>query len=238
VVSLLLDRDWDEIGRSVSFNPRGLGMGFDEWKERRRKDREQESKQWEKRQQLILADREEEDRKQLIEMKRRVREAKKIIGPGPKCDIERIQKSVAAMMVRQYRREYAAEFAIGPTNKLQKVALSKLARSLQDLNAALKNANLPRYYLRFFEPEQKRKELEKEIEKLASSALKPPKRSSRLQSYAVALAADLLDRHNLPRPITREGKFCKLAAALYGKNSPDMFNHCRKNQDVDRTTED
>jgi hypothetical protein len=165
-------------------------------------------------------------RNRLQELKTRTNRVKNILGPN--CNEEEIDKSVRAIMIRQYRKEHAVEIVISPTNKLQREVFAKLARSLFNLNAALSDKNLPRYYLRYFEPEQKRLELHEKIAKLASLPLAPPKRSSGLQRYAVSLAADLLDRHNLRRSVTRGGKFCELAAALYGKNSRDMFNHCRR----------
>jgi hypothetical protein len=177
-----------------------------------------------------------EQRNRLQELNSRIARAKKILGHN--CDEKQIEKSIRAMLYRQSRKEHAIEIVITPSNKLQREAVSKVARSLYNLNAALKNKNFPRYYLKYFEPDQKREELQRRFAKLASSPLKPPKRSSALQRYAVSLAADLLDRHNLPRSVTRGGTFWKLAAALYGKNSPDMFNHCRRYRNIGLNSED
>jgi hypothetical protein len=196
-----------------------------------------------------------EDR--LQEPNSRIRRVKAIL--GPKCherakaildlkynreeidkEIDKeINKSVIAMMNRQYRRHHSAEFVIEPSNKPQKAAVKQVAQNLRKLNGALRSEHFPRYLLRYFEPEKKREDLQKKITILADKRLAPPKRpSSRLPRYAAALAAHLLDKHKLARPVTRGGTFCKLATAIYGDGSPDMYNHCLFYRDVGVTLED
>jgi hypothetical protein len=36
-----------------------------------------------------------------------------------------------------------------------------------------------------------------------------------------------MQEHNLAFKSTRGGRFLRLAAALYGKDDADLFNHCR-----------
>lgn len=53
-----------------------------------------------------------------------------------------------------------------------------------------------------------------------------PKDQAKL--YAAEAALRLLQKHNLSAPITRKGKWCGLAAILYGEPGVDFRHHCRK----------
>jgi hypothetical protein len=53
-----------------------------------------------------------------------------------------------------------------------------------------------------------------------------------LKDHAKLLAAkaafDLLEKQKLEAPLTRKGRWCRLAAILYGEPTTDFFHHCRE----------
>jgi hypothetical protein len=60
-----------------------------------------------------------------------------------------------------------------------------------------------------------------------SIELDEPKRHDGDAKHIAALEAALLfERYGIPLTTTRGGKFCRLAAALYGDEDADLFHHC------------
>ena len=53
-----------------------------------------------------------------------------------------------------------------------------------------------------------------------------PKRSAVAKRVAAEEAALLLERAGIPLALRRGGKFCRLAAVLYGDERADLFHHC------------
>lgn len=158
----------------------------------------------------------------------RVGRAKAIL--GPRCDTASVGRAVRYLLVRQERQARGADILRRPTNKQEKAAVGRVAQELRRLNAALNNPALPEFVGKMFPPELR--EHENKLEALARLPLDKPKRSSDLKRQAAGQAAALLQEHELPLITTRGGKFHRLAAALYGKDHADLFNHCRFYRDV------
>ncbi len=118
---------------------------------------------------------------------------------------------------RRGGRELALSGGYGTRTKAQKKAARQLARALRRLNATMKQPDLAddaKYVLPYYEFDV---ELWAEkVEAIASKKLDPPRRNPADRKYAAEAAAKLLVKHGLPLAITPKGKFCKLAAVLFG----------------------
>ena len=156
------------------------------------------------------------------ELSRSIRQAKKILGND--CDENEIKKS---LLNTRYRGQYRTP--LRPVNKKEKQALERFGKSLRRLIVTLQDENLLDYARKRMKVDKLREQLQ-HVEKLASLPLPRPRPSSRLQRAAVRQSAILLELHNIPRTTSRQGKFCRLAAVLYGDQTADLFEHCRKYQ--------
>jgi hypothetical protein len=153
----------------------------------------------------------------------RVKSGAAILGPG--CDKALVERSDRAVIYLEVRHTHSAETLRRPTNKRQKAAVNRVAQEFRRLNWALNKPDLPDFVRKMFPLELH--ERQKELDALARLPLRKPRRDGSRQRAAAEQAALLLQEHKLPLTTTRGGQFHRLAAALYGKNDADLFNHCR-----------
>jgi hypothetical protein len=155
---------------------------------------------------------------------KRVKHVKAILGPEAS-----VKAAVGSMMAREVRAASRSTYPHEPTNKREKLAVARVARELHRLNSALNHADLPKFARQLFPSDflERQKELQAELQALGSLPLAKPKRSSEMRRMAAETAAMLMQENDLPLTTTRRGKFHRLAAALYGDDHADLFNHCR-----------
>jgi hypothetical protein len=159
------------------------------------------------------------------ELRRRIREAKKILGISD-CDENEIKKSLLNTLFRDQYVKRRVGSALKPENKKQKQALERVRKSLSRLIVTLQDDNLLHHVRNRMKVDKLREHLQL-VDKLARLRLPTPRRRSHLQREAVRQSAYLLELHNIPRTTSRQGKFCRLAAVLYGDRIADLFEHCR-----------
>jgi hypothetical protein len=162
----------------------------------------------------------------------RIKLVRKILGPG--CNKAEIESAVWAMIAEQgiYRRKRGADFRRRPTSKGEKEAIKSVAKAARRLNATLKQPELPRFVKELFPAD--REKTASDLEKLGLGSLPKPRRHAppHLPRRAVQYAVLLLQQHRLPIKTTRGGTAHQLAAAIYGTERPDTFNHLRFFRDV------
>ena len=138
------------------------------------------------------------------ELRRRIREAKKILGSD--CDENEIKKSLLNTRTRaQYQNP------VRPVNKKQKGALKRFGKSLRRLIDTLKDENLMSYARKRMTVDNLREHLQ-HVEKLASFPLPRRGPPSRLQREAVRQSAILLELHNIPRTTSRQAQALRLGS--------------------------
>lgn len=166
-----------------------------------------------------------------------VDQALKILGDGAReTDAALTIDYAIRVMPRHKNWKRSGDFGI--QTKIQKKAVQRLATKLWQAAIALKDPNLPLDVQLLFEHDSEVdagfrfsvEDLERTHAVIAAKAnkpLKPPTRADEAKRYAAEEAAQLLVAHGLPLNVTRKGKFCRLAAVLYGEPDADLFWHCR-----------
>jgi hypothetical protein len=116
----------------------------------------------------------------------------------------------------------------GVRTKQQKQAANKVAVALRRLEDALKSEHVTLKENRCLPFDEIAIKFARErFEAAAKTKLGPPNRTDLGKKRAALAAARLLQKHNLPVKVSRDGKFCRLAALLYGDEEADLFRHCR-----------
>lgn len=110
--------------------------------------------------------------------------------------------------------------------KEQKVASRKFAIALQRLEPALKNAPWC-VTVGFPLDEADLRHWREKADTAAATKLGRPDPSNRAAQSAVRTAAALLRKYRQPLNVTRCGKFCRLAAIIYGDARADLFRQCQ-----------
>jgi hypothetical protein len=148
---------------------------------------------------------------------------------GPRCDKGEVESTVRAMMADQLRYDLGR-----PMNKTEKKAIARAAKALRRWNATLTNPKLPTFVGKLLPANlAELRKLQKELEHLGDVSLGRPRRPTiYLKRHAAKLAGYLLQAHGLPSKTTRGGRYHRLAAAIYGDKSADLFNHLRFYHDV------
>src|SRR5262249_11833698 len=164
--------------------------------------------------------------------RKRIKWVSEILGPG--CDKTEVESTVRAMIVEQRLRNYkrGADFLRRPTNKKEKEAIKRVATAVRRLNVTLMHPALPSFVKKLFPTD--REKTTSDLEKLGLESLRKPRRHPppHLTRRAAQYAVYLLQLHRLPVTTTRSGQAHKLAAAIYGAERPDTFNHLRFYRDV------
>ena len=117
----------------------------------------------------------------------------------------------------------------GTLTKGQKIAARQFAKALKNLESALKSADLS-MDLRLGFPMDgiDFKEWQARAEEAAKTPLRATGPTNPAKNIAAQKAAQLLEAARIPVSSTRGGKFCKLAAILFGDPEADLFYQCRK----------
>jgi hypothetical protein len=162
--------------------------------------------------------------------RQRIRQVSKILGPG--CNKAEIESTVWAMIGDQGRYERRADIYRRPMNEKEKEAIKSVAKAARRLNVTLKQPALPSFVKKLFPSD--REKTAGELETLGLIKLGKPHRHRppHLPRRAARYAIYLLQLHQLPVTTTRGGQAHKLAAAIYGAERPDTFNHLRLYRDV------
>jgi uncharacterized protein (DUF1786 family) len=118
-------------------------------------------------------------------------------------------------------------------NKTEKKAVARTAAALRRWNATLADPNLPTSVGKLLPmPLAELRKLQKKLEQLGHVKLRRPRRPTiHMKSLAAAVAGCLLQQHKLPLKTTRGGTYHRVAAAIYGDKSADLFNHLRDHYD-------
>ena len=180
--------------------------------------------------------------------RRLIDKALAIIGkPEARAEIE---KSIIEQMEKTQRQskgtpyQYAKRSGYyGVQTKRQKLAAKRLALALDKLERSLdykKNPDLPvdlRYCRCRLRDSDEVVEVEVEepylrqwrrnAEKLVAKPLRQEKRSNPGGKYAANAAYSLLERYGIPRTISKESKFVRLASVIYGDPSKGLYEFCR-----------
>jgi hypothetical protein len=160
-------------------------------------------------------------------VRERIKWVSSILGPG--CDKGEVESTVRAIMADQLRYNLDK-----PMNKTEKKAIAQAAKALRRWNATLTNPKLPTFVGKLLPATlAELRKLQKELEQWGDVSLRRPRRPTiYFKRYAARLAGSLLQAHGLPLKTTRGGRYHRLAAAIYGDKSADLFNHLRFCRDV------
>jgi hypothetical protein len=117
--------------------------------------------------------------------------------------------------------------------KPERQAMERFYDALLPVRRAARNAEL-KYHLLFmdFQPEDidrwiRYSKKVRDETRLGNPAVRGfVGADARARRYAAEAAARKLKRYNQRLNVTRKGKFCALAAIIYGDPSADLFNHC------------
>jgi hypothetical protein len=156
-----------------------------------------------------------------------IKEALRILGDGAR-KAGAVQNIRYNMQAVQRQKNYKSSGDYGTLTKPQKTAARRLAAALRRVEVAAKNPNLAFDAQLIFSFDVEGFELmRRAAEAIAYQKLAPPSPADGAKSYAAKAAARLLLKHGLPLNVTRGGKFCRLAALLYGDPKADLFRQCR-----------
>jgi hypothetical protein len=170
----------------------------------------------------------------------RIDRACRIIGTDADRDyVERVVDSVLGEEEERsrYVRRVAEGNFLGPPNKDEKRALSRLADKLGKVKESFDEPTMRHMFRLERDLDQWLAKLEK-FQKLAQAvAALPPKAEGRAVMAAWG-ARELLEEHGLPLTVTKPrratthkeaspgSKFIRLAAVLYGDEDADLHNYC------------
>jgi hypothetical protein len=168
-----------------------------------------------------------------LSLEERIDRATKIL--GTKCDKASVKAAVWriwSIEERQKKRLYINKGK--PSNKREKKAVDRLEKALHRLNMALNDVALPTGIAKAFD-RQGMLALQKHLKDLATRKLDKPKRPPNVgKDWAAQGAGSLLQKHGIPVERTRgKKKLHRLAAVLYGDESTDMYQYCRRYYNVD-----
>jgi hypothetical protein len=171
-----------------------------------------------------------EGRELQAEARERIKRVSSILGPG--CNKTAVKRTVWAMIAGQGRDQRRADIYRRPTKRKEKDAMKSVAKAARRLNVTLKHPALPSFVKKLFPSD--REKTASDLEKLGLTSLPKPRRHPppHLLRRAVQYAILLLQQHRLPVTTTRGGQAHRLAAAIYGAERPDTFNHLRHYRDV------
>jgi hypothetical protein len=112
----------------------------------------------------------------------------------------------------------------------------KAAVALRRLKIAFKSEHLPCSVKAGFPMDELDFEVWRDrFEAAANKKLGRPDRTDFGKRRAAEAAARLLQTHNLPVKASRRGKFCRLAALIYGDEKADLFRQCRAYKQMTRS---
>jgi len=138
-----------------------------------------------------------------------------------------VERDVRASWYFIRRAERLNQSPYNVQTKRQKAAAKRLSVALRRLKIALGNPDLIAY-LKWGLPDKSQLNVWLErTDAAAETKLGKPRRAVPGKEVAAEQAADLLLECNLPLNVTRGGKFCRLAAVLYGDESADLFRQCQ-----------
>jgi hypothetical protein len=157
----------------------------------------------------------------------RVRAAVKILGEGNRRQVDRRQAEVSVRFVDGMKRSLAKQSAKA-NRKDGKIAAGRVAKALRRLEVVLKNKDLEAFVRdRFPLSESELRQWREHCEAITRIKLpKPARRDGVEKQLAAAEAAFLLESHGLPLSVTRRGRFCRLAAVLFGDTRADLHHQC------------
>jgi hypothetical protein len=161
------------------------------------------------------------------ENKRLVARAMTIIGPTARLAV--VEQAIFYETIFIPRvKTWKQSGLYGVRTKQQKQAANNVAVAIRRLEIALKSKHLTLKDKRCFPMDEIALKFARErFEASAKTTLGPPKRTDFGKRRAALAASGLLQKHNLPVNVARRGKFCRLAALLYGDEKADLFCHCR-----------
>ena len=157
-----------------------------------------------------------------------LRDARRLLRlPQEPTDVDDVHEALALIDLDE--RHWAAGRVV--YRKSTKVALRKALAALRRLKEAY--AQLPDEYVRAraldiysINWHQLRKHATAFEQDLNAKPKDPFKYVVHRKWFAARVAFQLMHDHGLPTGAEREGKFCKLAAILYGDPKADLYNQC------------
>jgi hypothetical protein len=153
--------------------------------------------------------------------RKRIKWVREILGRG--CNKEGVESAVWTML--GYQRPYENEESMNKTKK----AIARAAKALRRWNATLTDPKLPTSVGKLLPTSlAELRKLQEKLERWGDASLGRPERTTfHLRRRAAQVAGYLLQAHNLPLNTTRGGQYHRVAAAIYGDQDADLFNHVR-----------
>jgi hypothetical protein len=161
-----------------------------------------------------------------VDTRVKVAHAMKIIGPtARKKQVERAIFFDTGFVNRLKNFKKSGRFGI--LTKGQKTAARHLEIALRRLKMALRDADLVMHLKLDIPIDEIDVENALAIAVVAAKTkLGKPRKLNEAKRYAVRAAARLLQVHNLPLTVTRNGRFCHLAVVINGDPSANLYHYC------------
>jgi hypothetical protein len=136
------------------------------------------------------------------------------------------RKQVVAVLEQVAVLKHYEQTLTAPFSKAGKASARRLAAALRRVERELKHVAVHELKA-MISPEQIAAGI-KACDEIAATPSYPPKRNADDKRWAAAAARALLQRYKQPVKTTKNSRFCRLAAVLYGTPDADFQHPCRK----------